>query len=112
MNVHTGVSAPTASTESRMSRAPSLSQSIGGVRIVGRLAVAHFAGVERLVAPVGDDLRRPPVSPPDVAEQLLDRPVRTRRNRRGRVGGANQFAECRCLVDERSAEIHVTNLTQ
>ena len=50
MKVQTGVWAPTASTESRMSRAPALSQSMAAVRIVGGLAVAHFAGVERLVA--------------------------------------------------------------
>ena len=42
----------------------------GRVGIVGRLAVAHLAGIERLVAPVGDDLRRPSVSAADVAEQL------------------------------------------
>ena len=84
----------------------------GRVDIVGRLAVAYLPGIQRLVAPVGDDLRRPSVSAADVAEQLPDRPIRTCRNGGGRIGGANQFAERPGLLDERSTEIHVTNLAQ
>ena len=112
MNVHTAVWAPTAVDGVDDELGARIEPVDGRVEIVGRLAVAYITGIERLVAPVGDDLRRPPVSAADVAEQLLDRPIRTRRNGGGRVGGANQFAERRGLLDERSADIHVTNLTQ
>ena len=58
----------------------------GRVGVVGRLAVGHIARVEDLVAPVGDDLRRPTVAAADVAEQLPQRPTGTCRHGRGRVG--------------------------
>lgn len=51
----------------------------GGVRILGRSTVAYIARVQRLAAALGDDLRGPTISAPDVAEQLVECPVRTRR---------------------------------
>src|SRR5262249_14359817 len=77
-----------------------------------RLAVAHIARVEGLAAALGDDLGRPPVAPPDVAEQLLERPLRTGRDRRRRVCATDELTEGLGLIQQRRSEIHVSNLTQ
>jgi hypothetical protein len=50
------------------------------VDVVGRFAADHRARIQWTVAPIGDDLGGPAITPADVAEQLPNRPVRARRH--------------------------------
>ena len=94
MNVQTGVSAPTASTESRISAAPSLSQSIAASGSSGGLpsrTSRGSSGSSRRSATICADHRFPR---PTWRNSCLMRPAGTRRNGRCRVGAADQLPEC------------------
>ena len=91
-----------------MSWAPALSQSIPASRSSGGFPFGALRGGRAPCRAGRRRSARPTCSRADVAEQLFDRPFRTRRNRGVRIGRANQFAEGPCFVDERIAEIHVT----
>ena len=66
---------------------------------IGRwLALVDCAGVEIVVDPVGDDLRRPTVTATDLAKQLGKAPARTGRHRGGRVAAADQLAKGAILL--------------
>ena len=91
--------------------APAVEPVDGGVGIVGRFAVAHIARVQWLGSAFGDDLRGPTVSAPDMAEQLLECPVRAGRHGRRRVRTADQFAECLGLLEQGCSEVHAHELT-
>lgn len=76
------------------------------VGILGRLAVAHLARIKRLAPAFGDDLRRPPIAPPDVFEQLVHGPAGAGRHRSLGVGVANDVTEGPGLLEQRCAEVH------
>ena len=107
-NVHTSVSSPTVPTAASRARGLSASHWTAPGPSSGWPAVPNGPRIQAAVRTIGDHLRGPTVTAPDMAHQLQQRPTGTRRNRCRPVRVPQQLAQQVVLFDQRSSVIHDT----